>query len=87
MRNCKQIIELTSQKMDTQLPLLTRLEMKIHLLMCKTCRRYGRQLSVMQKALTTMDNKSSTEHLSAAAKQRISRKLSSCWSGTDQSND
>ena len=87
MLNCKQIIELTSQKMETQLPLLSRLEMKIHLLLCKTCRRYGRQLSVIQKALTTMDNKSSTEHLSTEAKQRISRKLSSCWSGTDQSND
>ena len=87
MRNCKQIIELSSQKLETQLPLLTGLEMKFHLLMCKTCRRYGRQLSVIQRALTAMDNKSSTKHLSTKARQRISRKLSSRWSAKDQSND
>ena len=87
MRNCKQIIELSSQKLETQLPLLTGLEMKFHLLMCKTCRRYGRQLSVIQKALTAMDNKSSTKHLSAEAKQRIAKHLNAGNSNKDLSND
>ncbi|RLA16618.1 MAG: hypothetical protein DRQ62_15945 [Gammaproteobacteria bacterium] len=83
MRNCKQIIELSSQAMETRLPLLTCLEMKFHLLTCKTCCRYASQLSIMQKTLTAMDTNDTGVHLSAEAKQRIAKKLSSCWPKTD----
>jgi len=55
MRNCKQIIELSSQAMETRLPLLTCLEMKFHLLTCKTCCRYASQLSIMPKTNQSND--------------------------------
>lgn len=83
MRNCKQITELSSQQMETQLPLLTRLEIKLHFMMCDLCRRYSRQLSILHKALVEMDNNRVDTHLSIEAKQRISKKLSSSCSASN----
>ena len=75
MRKCKQIIELTSQRMDTSLPLLASLEVQFHLLICHTCRRYAKQLSVMQHALSLMEKYVQTQQLSATAKRRIAKNL------------
>jgi len=79
MYTCKQMIALISQKMEveTELPWLTRLEMKLHFLMCKTCQRYAHQLAFIQQALGRMDKENSIEncYLSTQAKQRIAQKL------------
>ena len=77
MYKCKEIIELTSQNMDTSLPWYTRMEMKLHYLMCKTCSRYARQLQFMNKALGVFEGHVSTENcqLSDDAKQRIAKKM------------
>jgi len=77
MYKCKQIIELVSQKMEIELPWLTRLEMKLHFLMCKTCKRYAQQLAFIHQALGQMDKESHTKNnqLSTQAKQRIAQKL------------
>lgn len=84
MRECKQIIELISQSMDSGLPRLAYLEMKIHLLMCKTCNRYSRQLSIMQKALSVIEGHLLSQQLSEEAKQRISLQLKQARTGTDK---
>ena len=84
MRNCKQIIELASKKMDSELPWLTYLEVTIHLLMCKTCNRYAKQLSVMQKALSVMEGHVQSQKLSEVAKQRIAQKLQQAKTGVDR---
>ena len=77
MYKCKEIIELTSQNMDATLPLLTRMEMRLHYLMCKTCSRYARQLQFMNKALGAFEGHAPTENcqLSDDAKQRIAKKM------------
>ncbi len=75
MRKCKQIIELTSREMQEPLSWLTRLEVRVHLLMCKTCRRYQQQLSFMDKALSIMEQRLLSQHLSDSAKRRIAKKL------------
>ena len=77
MYKCKEIIELTSQNMETSLPWYTRMEMKVHYLMCKTCHRYAKQLQFMNKALGAFDSHASTENcqLSSDAKQRIAKKM------------
>lgn len=75
MYKCKEIIELASQNMDATLPLLTRMEMKLHFLMCKTCHRYARQLQFMNKALGAFDDHMLTDNcqLPYDAKQRIAQ--------------
>lgn len=75
MYKCKEIIELTSQNMDASLPLLTRMEMRLHYLMCKTCHRYAQQLLIMQKALGVMENHTVSCQLPEEAKHRIAKKM------------
>ncbi|OQK15710.1 hypothetical protein AU255_15985 [Methyloprofundus sedimenti] len=75
MYKCKEIIELTSQNMDTTLPWATRMELKLHYLICKTCLRYARQLGMIQKALGDMDGHTVSCQLPEAARQRIAKKL------------
>lgn len=77
MYKCKEIIELASQSMDTSLPWYTRMEIKAHLLMCHTCRRYAQQLQFMHKVLGAFDSHALTENcqLSDKAKQRIAKKM------------
>lgn len=83
MRTCKQIIELSSRQLDEKLPLRTQLEMGVHFLMCRFCRRYSKQLSTMQQALVAMDTPIENKKLSTQAKQRIAKKLYSNKSTTD----
>lgn len=77
MYKCKEIIELTSQNMDISLPWYTRLEMKAHYLMCKTCHRYAQQLQFMNRALETFEERVPINscQLSDNAKQRIAEKM------------
>ena len=75
MYKCKEIIELTSHNMDASLPWTTRMQMQLHFLICKTCRRYAQQLLVIQKALGGIDDHTASSQLSVAAKQRIAKKL------------
>ena len=77
MYKCKEIIELTSQNMDASLSWYTRLEMRAHFLMCKTCHRYAQQLQFMNKVLGAFEDYAPTENcqLSDDAKQRIAKKM------------
>jgi len=77
MYKCKEIIELTSKEMDTTLPWVTRMEMKLHFLMCKTCSQYAKQLQFMNKALSALEGHAHAENcqLSESAKQRIAQKM------------
>jgi len=86
MYKCKQIVELISQGMETKLPWMTRLEMKLHFLMCKTCKRYAQQLAFIHQALGRVDKANHTENcqLSTQAKQRIAQKLQQAQQSKEQ---
>jgi hypothetical protein len=77
MYKCKEIIELTSTHMETSLPWYTRMEMKVHNLMCKTCNRYAQQLLFINKALGSFERHVPTKkcQLQDDAKQRIAKKI------------
>ena len=46
--SCKQAIRLQSAALDHKLPLRQRLGLRIHLLLCKWCRRYGKQITFLR---------------------------------------
>ena len=71
MRHCKQIVDLVSQEMDSKLPWSIRMEVKMHLLMCKNCHRYAKQLKFMQFELSMMAQNLNTISLAEPAKKRI----------------
>jgi len=75
MLKCNQIIELISKQQDTRLFKWERVEMTVHLWMCRTCRHYAKQLVLIQNFAETMDKHPQSITLSAEAKKRIENKL------------
>ncbi|MBT9097316.1 zf-HC2 domain-containing protein [Methylovulum psychrotolerans] len=73
MPSCKQMTQLLSDSLETPLPWPKRSAMRLHLLICATCRRYRRHLLFMQKIIT--DHNPRLTALSDTAKQRIKDNL------------
>jgi len=44
MISCRDIAKLSSQYLDKDLPLIKRMRIKVHLMMCIHCRRFMKQL-------------------------------------------
>lgn len=47
---CKEATRLQSEAMDRRLSFLEKLGLRVHLLLCKWCRRYGEQLTFLRSA-------------------------------------
>ncbi len=77
MLKCKQVIDLASQNQDDQVPTVQQWRMKLHLMICKTCRRYMQQLEFIGKATGQWVNHYQDITLSDNARQRILEKLKS----------
>ncbi len=75
MLKCKETIELASMQFDTQLPRLKQLELKMHLLMCQTCRQYVKHLNFIQKFTHNLEQNFSHIKLPDRAKTRIKNHL------------
>lgn len=43
MLTCKELTELLTEYLEGSMPLMQRLELRVHLMMCKNCRAYVRQ--------------------------------------------
>jgi len=48
--NCREAVRLQSEQMDHPLGWWQRLGLKVHLMLCTWCRRYGRQLRFLRSA-------------------------------------
>ncbi len=81
MLSCKEVTRLVSESLDRKLPLSQRIAMRMHLLMCKLCSRYKKQLLLIREAirhysLQTEDVPPLTpDSLSPQASERIRRSL------------
>ena len=51
MLNCREVSDRVSDFLDARLPLRVRLQMRLHLLMCRICREYVRQMALVVRAL------------------------------------
>ena len=51
MLNCREVSERVSDFLDVTLPFSIRLQMRLHLLMCRICREYVRQMALVVGAL------------------------------------
>lgn len=83
MLTCQDMSRLLSDAMDRTLPLHVQVRMRMHLLICKLCRRYKQQLALIRDVLriggTTLSDRDHSEQpsLSPEAKARIQRALDS----------
>jgi hypothetical protein len=81
MLSCKDVTRLLSESMDATLPVGKRVGVRLHLLICKLCRRYERQLLLIRETarrLAAIEDPpvlSAGELLSAEARERIRRSL------------
>ncbi|MHB1012706.1 MAG: anti-sigma factor family protein [Desulfobacteria bacterium] len=81
MLSCKDVTQLISESMDHSLPIGKRIGMRLHLLMCKFCSRYERQLLLIREAakyLVAAEDKPGEppgEALSEETKDRIRKSL------------
>jgi hypothetical protein len=77
--NCKEAVRLQSEAMDRPLPFGRKIGLRLHLLICKWCRRYGRQIAFLRTAAhahNVLERAQPGQALSAEAMQRIKDKLS-----------
>lgn len=57
MLNCKQNSELLSQSLDRPVSLQERVAMRMHLIMCRGCRNFEKQLAFIRKAARELPRK------------------------------
>ena len=65
--NCREASRLLSDSMDRPLPFLKRIGLQIHLVLCRWCRRYGKQIRFLRCA-----SREHPDRLSAAASTALS---------------
>jgi Putative zinc-finger len=80
MLNCKQTSQLVSQSLDRRLTLQERFAVRVHLLICKYCKRFSQQLLAMRLGLQRMTKSVEEDtqlHMPSESKARIAKALES----------
>jgi hypothetical protein len=75
---CREVVKLLSQSMDVKLPVMMRIKLRFHYLMCAWCRRYEKQLQALRKvssALPEHVDDCCPETLPASSKERLKQAL------------
>lgn len=78
--SCKQSVRLQSLALDARLKFHQRFGLRIHLMLCKWCRRYGKQIRFLRTATREHagdDQALPRRTLSAEARERIKQRLQS----------
>ncbi len=78
MLSCKEVSLLLSRACDERLPWRVRLAVRLHLLYCRGCRQFGKQLQVLRSAAHRFADHidtTSQQVLPEAARQRIRKAM------------
>ena len=76
--SCKAATRLQSEALDRKLPLRQRFGLRLHLMLCKWCRRYGKQITFLRDAAHEHPDELAEpvpQKLSDEARERIKRRL------------
>jgi hypothetical protein len=76
--NCREASRAQSEALDHPLPRPTRIGLWLHLLMCKWCRRYGKQIRFLRHAAHEHHGElteAAPQKLSSDARDRIKKRL------------
>lgn len=73
---CRDVSRKVSQGMDAPLPFHQHVAVRMHLAMCRYCRRFQRQLKMLRKLSRQNEASTTGESLSPEAKKRIKKTLS-----------
>jgi len=80
MLSCEEVTQLVSESLDRELSLRQRVSTKMHLMMCRLCSRYNKQLAGLREAfrlhaMREEDIDIYPASLSSEARQRIKKAL------------
>ena len=80
MLSCREVTRLVSESLDRELPLRQRMSTKMHLMMCKLCSRYSKQLAGLREAVRLHSMREEDmdiypASLSSEARERIKQAL------------
>ncbi len=53
MMSCREVSELVSRSLDEKLPLIVRLKVRVHLLMCRMCATFARRVRQLREQLSS----------------------------------
>ena len=76
--SCKEATRLQSAALDRKLTLSQRFGLRIHLVLCKWCRRYGKQITLLRSTTQRYahnEQNSPPQLLSPEARERIKQRL------------
>jgi hypothetical protein len=76
--SCKAAARLQSEALDHKLTLRQQLGLRIHLVLCRWCSRYGKQIALIHEAARSRSDemeKSVPQQLSDEARERIRKQL------------
>ncbi|WP_372364480.1 zf-HC2 domain-containing protein [Candidatus Uabimicrobium sp. HlEnr_7] len=74
MLRCQDIAKLLSDSLERKLPWATRIEIRLHLLICYVCRRYSKQLRFLNSYVTYYYEK---KHCDVFLTKEVKEKMSS----------
>jgi hypothetical protein len=69
MLNCREVSERASDFVDSALPWRVRAQMRLHLLMCRLCREYVRQMALVVGAVRRLPQDPPPEHLTRTLRE------------------
>lgn len=91
MLRCQQAAQLASERLDRELGWRERVGLRLHLAMCRHCRRYARQLQQLRKFARQWrrqnEEAARDARLSTAARQRIASRLDEAERPDNQRTD
>jgi hypothetical protein len=76
--NCREASRLQSEALDRPLPFWRRFGLRVHLLLCQWCRRYGRQLRFLRQTAHEHPEEltnATSERLSPEARERLKQSV------------
>jgi len=77
--SCKKAAKLVSAAIDHELTLYEKIRLRLHLLMCRFCRRYADQIDLLHQVSRSIGDSplnTSAAGLSPEAKERIKKNVS-----------
>ena len=87
MLSCKEATRLVSEQLDRKLPFWKRVSLRMHVVLCRGCSRYRRQITTLDRVVADhyrFDEPAETsERLPDNALQRIKSSLRSSASSSD----
>lgn len=75
MFNCKKVTYLVSESLDRKLSLYQRMGIRIHLMMCKFCSRYQKQLLLLRKTAHLYSESSEDSDLSIQLSSEVGKRI------------